>query len=285
MAASYPSSVKSFTALNDNASDYPQAAHLNQPYDEIHAIEDALLTTGLAHHIKPSANATYDLGTSALKWRDGYLSRNLTVGGTAGITGAVTLGSTITINGRTYTWPASGTAGRFLEDTDGNGTLAFSSAPTSVISLLKSNSGTTTNAAAENVDTYAVSGLTAKDSLLVVGTWEAVTQQTASLFLYNSTDSKNLDELDAAAAIAAGVTRVFHSTLMQAQSASTLVTARCVAASVSADDTRTSGTSTGYRNTVTTAWTGSWTLALRQGGVTAGGTGKWSWTIYKLAGQ
>src|SRR3990167_7221529 len=57
------------------------------------------------------------------------------------------------------------------------------------VTLLKANSGTTTSAVAENVDTVAISGLTAKDTLLVYVTWEAVTAQTASVLLYNSTDS------------------------------------------------------------------------------------------------
>ena len=38
MAASYPSSVKSFTALVDGV-DYPQATQVNQAYDEIAALE------------------------------------------------------------------------------------------------------------------------------------------------------------------------------------------------------------------------------------------------------
>ena len=31
--------------------------------------------------------------------------------------------------------------------------------------------------------------------------------------------------------------------------------------------------------------TGAWTIALRQGGVTAGGTFTWSWAIYRVQGQ
>lgn len=46
MAASYPSSVKSFTPLVDNT-DYPQATQVTQIYDEITALEQALLSTGL----------------------------------------------------------------------------------------------------------------------------------------------------------------------------------------------------------------------------------------------
>ena len=46
-------------------------------------------TLQVAGHTGPNANATYDLGSSAVKWRDAYLSRNLTVGGTLTIsTGA-----------------------------------------------------------------------------------------------------------------------------------------------------------------------------------------------------
>lgn len=80
MSASYPSSSKSFTPLVDNT-DYPQAAQVNQIYDELTALEQALLSTGLAHHLK-FVDATYDIGQSgATRPRHLYLSGNATVGG------------------------------------------------------------------------------------------------------------------------------------------------------------------------------------------------------------
>ncbi len=147
-------------------------------------------------------------------------------------------------------------------------------------------SGTTTNASAENITLAALSGLTIKDKLYIVGTWEAVTQQTASLVIYNSTDSKIvLSYNGAVGTIAAGNTVPFTATIGVAQSGTTKVDATGVVAEVTTDDTETVGAAVGYRNTVTTAWTGSWTIALRQGGVTAGGTGKYEAVIYKLLGQ
>lgn len=86
MAVSYPSSVKSFTPLVDNT-DYPQATQVNQIYDELTALEQALLSTGLAHDLK-FVDATYDIGKSgATRPRDLFLSRNATIGGTATVTG------------------------------------------------------------------------------------------------------------------------------------------------------------------------------------------------------
>lgn len=74
MPASYPSAPKSFTPIIDGV-DYPQADHQNVAYDEITAIEQALLTSGVAHVVAPDATGNNrDLGTSARKWRDVHLS-------------------------------------------------------------------------------------------------------------------------------------------------------------------------------------------------------------------
>ncbi len=73
MAASYPSSVKSFTPIVAGVS-YPQATQINQPYEEIEAVEDALIN-GMAHPALPDATASNrDLGSTAKKWRDVHLS-------------------------------------------------------------------------------------------------------------------------------------------------------------------------------------------------------------------
>lgn len=86
MAASYPSSTKSFTTKSDGPGNTISASHVNDLQDEVVAIETALLD-GFAHVVKPVANATYDLGTSGLKWRDAYFSRNVTIGGTTEFSG------------------------------------------------------------------------------------------------------------------------------------------------------------------------------------------------------
>src|SRR5439155_1203325 len=58
-AASYPSSVKSFTVKTDGPGRTIFAAHINDLQDEITAIENGLVN-GLAHVVKPQASATYD---------------------------------------------------------------------------------------------------------------------------------------------------------------------------------------------------------------------------------
>jgi hypothetical protein len=77
-AASYPSSVKSFSTKT--AGQTIGSAHINDLQDEVVAIENGLLN-GLAHDLK-FTDATYDIGKSgATRPRDLFLSRNLTVGG------------------------------------------------------------------------------------------------------------------------------------------------------------------------------------------------------------
>ncbi|MGB2713510.1 MAG: hypothetical protein WBC51_04980 [Vicinamibacterales bacterium] len=77
--ASYPTAVKTYTSKNDGV-DIFSAAHINDLQDEVVAVEQGLLD-GFAHHLKPQANDTYDLGTSALKFRDLWLAGDLNVAG------------------------------------------------------------------------------------------------------------------------------------------------------------------------------------------------------------
>lgn len=154
---------------------------------------------------------------------------------------------------------------------------------TGVPVLLQANSGSTTSTSAENVDTIAITGLTAKDTLLVKVTWEAVTQASTSIALYNSTDSVTLVDINDQAGLgnfAAGREAIWDINARQLQSAATAV----MSMSRGHNDANASY-STGANATFTTNWTGSWTLALRHGGVVAGGTGRWSWAVYKIQGQ
>jgi hypothetical protein len=98
MAASYPASVKSFSTKTTGQT--IAASHVNDLQDEVTAIETALLTGPLtANGFVPSVTATYDLGSSSLKYRDGYFSRNVLIGGTLGVTGATSLSSTANVVG------------------------------------------------------------------------------------------------------------------------------------------------------------------------------------------
>ncbi len=146
--------------------------------------------------------------------------------------------------------------------------------------LLKANSGTDANAGATNVDTVSISGLTAKDSLCVVTTLRSVTQQTAAIVLYNSTDGVTVSQASGNAVLAANGTCQTDSVIRQEQSGATAVLGLSNGGSNAAGLAGQLVTAT-----FTTNWTASWTLALRHGGVTAGGTLQWSWCVYKVLGQ
>lgn len=148
------------------------------------------------------------------------------------------------------------------------------------LELLKANSGTDTSAGATNVDTYAMaSGLTAKDRVLVFTAIESATQQTAACSLYNSTDSVVACPIANNRAVALGDFGGGLTILQQLNAATKVL-------GVDIGGVITIGTQVSTQSsTFTTNWTGAWTLALRHGGVTAGGTFKWSWAVFVLRGQ
>jgi hypothetical protein len=79
--ASYPGAVKSFTTKTDGPGQTIFAAHINDLQDEVVAIENGLIN-GLGHVLKPLSNATYDLGSSSLRWNNLFLAGNVTRTGT-----------------------------------------------------------------------------------------------------------------------------------------------------------------------------------------------------------
>lgn len=150
------------------------------------------------------------------------------------------------------------------------------------LSLLVADSGSTSSTSAENVDTIAISGLTSKDRLLVYVAVEYEGQTGDEPILYNTTDSVAIhDFMDVSGASpTAGSQGQFVSTISQLPSANTKISAY----TRGRENVGTQGDAI-VVSTFTTAWTGSWTLALRHGGVTAGGTFRWSWSVFKVAGQ
>lgn len=116
----YPTSVTSFSVKATN--DIIEAAHPNTSETEINAIESGLLN-GLAHHVIPLTTALYDLGSTSFRWRDLWLSRNLTVGNTATIAGSLTSGgallSTLDTGGVGYGTGAGGVATQLTSKTTG----------------------------------------------------------------------------------------------------------------------------------------------------------------------
>jgi hypothetical protein len=67
MPPSYPNSVKVFTTKTTGQTIL--ASHINEPQDEITAIEQGLLQ-GLAHALFPNTDVGQDLGTTTKRWRN-----------------------------------------------------------------------------------------------------------------------------------------------------------------------------------------------------------------------
>lgn len=216
----------------------------------------------------PDANAT-------------VLTSNAAVTVPQGGTGLATLTANNVILGNGASAPtfvAPSTSGNLLTS---NGTTWQSTAPVQQLTLLKANSGTDTTAAATNVDTFAVTGLTAKDQLFVTFSCFTATQNTARVDLYSVTDSLVLAQLTTAAAIASPSGTIGSAVVMTNQSATTQIDSM-VSAAYSLNQASFNAVAT---IAATTAFTGSWTLALRHGGVTAGGTFRWRWAVYVVKGQ
>lgn len=146
--------------------------------------------------------------------------------------------------------------------------------------LLKSGSGSSTAAGATNVDTVSLSGLSTEDRLVVEITYESVTQQTAGLMLYSVTDSTQVGYAFGNGAIAAGAggSETIHLGLRQ--NSTTAIHTYNAGGSFANGNLFISGPFN-----LTTVWTGSWTLALRHTGVTAGGTFRYRWAVYRVLAQ
>jgi hypothetical protein len=182
----------------------------------------------------------------------------------------------LTATDRTLTLIFDGTNWRELARSAAN-------SPTGAV-LLYAASGTNTSAVAANVDTFAISALTAKDRLWIVWSLESVTQATAGpIQFYDSTDSVVLTALAAAGAgVASG--NGFSGTTILAPTQSDNHKVQALNTNV----VYTTGTMANFASavaTMTQLWTGSFTIAFRHAGVTAGGTLYWNWSIYRMAGQ
>jgi hypothetical protein len=250
--ASFPTSVKTFTT--HAALDTIEASHVNDLQDEVSAIETDLLL--LTHDLK-FTDATYDIGkTGATRPRDLFTSRDVSAGRDLAVARNAAVTGTLAVTG------------------------AFT-APNTML-LLHQGSGTDTNTAATNLDTYALaSQLTVKDTLLIEYELEQVAQAASAAHqFYNSTDSVSAGITFGGSSMSAGhqgMGRCWLSTLQSSSKAIGQVGQSVRFAVAVSNDNNLA--------TFTTDWTGAWTLALRSGGQTSGGTIKWKWAIYKLAGQ
>lgn len=156
--------------------------------------------------------------------------------------------------------------------------MARSGAASFPMRRLRSASGTSSAAGATNVDTIAITGLTALDRLWVKIDALSVANSTSTIGLYNSTDSVALNT--SVASLASGATLMLTCDVNQSQASATSIDTK-----LEGKDTVPTVYNSIVVATFTQLWTGSWTLALRHGGVGGGGTLQWKWSVYLLAGQ
>lgn len=258
--ASFPNSVKSFTTKN--AGDVIQPADVNDLQDEVNAIE-----------------AGYINGTAPLNSSHSTLAA-------LSVTGNSTLASSVTLGTIPYIFPASGAStGAVLTCVSTSGstmTLGWSTPVTSQMSLIGGSSGSDSNAGAANVATFAISGLTNADVIKVIFSLYSAVAATSYPRLVSATDANGVvsEITTSGQSITGGEAIVGQALIAASPLGSTAYT------SVNTNWGGTLGARTlGNNFSATTAWTGSWTLAFRHGGVTAGGTLKYTVNAFKIAGQ
>ena len=266
--ASYPTSVKSFTSRNSG--DVIQPAHVNDLQDEVNAIEAGLI------------NGTAPLNSSN--------STVVHLSATAGLSvvGNSTLGSTITIGGLPYIFPSSGgSTGQVLTvvSTSGSTQTLEWRAPQAVMSLIRAVSGTydCTQSTSTPISSATITGLTALDRLEVRYTIHNPSTGPASpsvMKLVHGTDGVLISNLTSAGLSTNQVT-VGWAELSQVQTASTMLAVFSHAYSAGVSDSTGTVPVTG----ITTAWTGSWSLEMRQNGSSQAGSLRYNIAFYKVAGQ
>lgn len=183
--------------------------------------------------------------------------------------------------GAVPTSTAALTTGQILVGVTSSPPVPTAATSIGAVQLLKSGSGTDATATATNVDTIAITGLTAADTLKVITHIESVTATTGICMLYNVTDSTQAAYLAGNGVIAtAAGDWIEESTFGPKQNDTKKITTVTIGGSAANGSAQISG-----QFSYTTDWTGNWTLALRHGGVAATGSFRWRWAVYKVAGQ
>lgn len=182
---------------------------------------------------------------------------------------------------------AAGTALQYVRRNAANNAYEFGVPP---MALIGQAEGTDTTASATNVATFAISGLTVKDSLHIVLRHSSTGNTTASPVLYNTTDSVVIHSvLASGGAVSTGNTNAATIDIAPNQTATTAIVSSgfLCSAGLALAGASAAGTVENTVSVFTTAWTGSWTLALRTGagGVTAGGTYQYRIAVYRVSGQ
>lgn len=187
----------------------------------------------------------------------------------------------------TETYAAPGSSGNLLTS-DGTNWTSAAAGGAGAMTLLHAAKGTNTSTSANTVDSIALSGLTQLDTIVIYFNCRQITQDNGNgISFYSSTDATILGRLSADGAMSAGQVMGGTVTLRCDQNSTT--TYNMFTVSVINNGNSTTGTTSALTNladkTFTTAWTSPWTLALHSDGMTSGGTLRYNWSVYKVAGQ
>lgn len=148
------------------------------------------------------------------------------------------------------------------------------------LTLLRAFNGSSNAAGGTTVDSIVIpASLTANDTLVIEYYAESLTQQTTTPGLYHVTDAADLLFFASGGSIPANGSFAGRVVLKQRQGSA--VGYVSVSQGMSGG-----GVINNYAIYAATAlWTAGWTLGLRHAGVTAGGTFRYQWSVYRLGGQ
>jgi hypothetical protein len=170
---------------------------------------------------------------------------------------------------------AVGASGQVLTGNGGSSDPTFQTLP--IWKQLKTNAGTDAGAFATNLDTIDISGLGPRDSVLVLWNFYSAVSNTSNIHLYSVTDSlaiTNKFGINANSALVGDVR------LNQDPTSNTSIWYYN-----DSYETGSGGGRGGALIAIATSYQGSWTMAVRHEGVTAGGTLRWRYAAYIIPGS
>jgi hypothetical protein len=179
-----------------------------------------------------------------------------------------------------YSRLAKGSALQYLRVNSGATSLEYASIG---VDRLYAASGTNTSGSAANLDTFTLPTLDAKDKILIVWSLEAVTQNSVGpVQIYSVTDSLNMGSLISASQAPVSGTGYSGRAWMlpsKVDPKGIAVMSSNVRFSTGATENFSSGL-----QTMTTSILSAPQIAFRYGGIIAGGTAHWAWSIYLYRG-
>lgn len=266
------------TSVFDVGANFTGTAHMILVNRVTSANLPATATGGMAYHTTLNNFMFAEVQAGGVKWLS---RRDITVmTATSMATGDIFYASGPTSIARL----AAGASGSVLQ---ANGAAAPSwGVNAGGIQLLGSGSGVYTAVASATLDSVSITDLVANDRLFILSQGNGDEGSATNLYIRYSTAS---DKIAVWGGVISSGTYVFGQTYISKIQPTTAANPTAVAAVTQHESTMAgsgSGAVSMYFNTTGTlssAWTGTWTLSLETTGLGAGGGSlRWSWQIYKV---